>query len=93
MAFHNIYKSPLLSASNVLPLFVRLLTGKAANDDIASSTVAVTALISLASNNQRVKSDIRSLTEAWFQRNPLLIKNDPTKFQGLCLNLQKLIDV
>lgn len=93
MAFHNIYKSPLLSASNVLPLFVRLLTGNAANGDIASPTMAVTALISLASNNQRVKSDIRSMTEAWFQRNPLLIKKDPTKFQGLCLNLQKLIDV
>jgi hypothetical protein len=55
--------------------------------------MAVTALISLASNNQRVKSDIRSMTEAWFQRNPLLIKKDPTKFQSLCLNLQKLIDV
>ncbi|KAK4008958.1 uncharacterized protein LOC116923613 [Daphnia magna] len=93
MAFHNNYKTPLLSASNVLPLFVRLLTSKAAIDDVTSSTMAVTALISLASNNQRVKSDVRAMTAAWFQRNPLVIKKDTTKFQSLCLNLQKLIDV
>lgn len=93
MAFHNSYKTSLLSASDVLPLFVRLLTRKTANEDITSSTMAVTALISLASNNQRVKSDIRAMTDAWFQRNPLVIKKDPTKFQSLCLNLQKLIDV
>jgi hypothetical protein len=67
--------------------------GNTANGDITASTMAVSALISLASNNQRVKSDVRSMTEAWFQRNPLLIKKDPTKFQDLCLSLQKLIDV
>ena len=93
MAFHSTYKGPLLSASNVLPLFVRLVTSNGADSDAVSSTMAVTALISLASNNQRVKSDIRSMTEAWFQRNPLVMKKDSTDFQSLCLNLQKLIDV
>lgn len=93
MAFHSTYKNPLLSASNVLPLFVRLLTEESNDDDSMSSFVAVSALISLASNNQRVKSDIRSMTEAWFQRNPLVTKKESTPFQILCANLHKLIDV
>lgn len=90
MAFHDAYKNPLLS-SKVLPLFVRLFTSSPV--DPVSSTMAVTALISLASNNQRVKSEIRSLTEAWYQRNPIVPKKDPTEFQSYCLNLRKLIDV
>ena len=93
MAFHNVYKSYLLSASNVLPLFVRLLTVQQPKGDATQSIMAVTALISLASNNQRVKSEIRSMTEAWFQRNPIIVNNDMSQFQQFCLNLQKLIDV
>ncbi len=95
MAFHSGYKNVLLTTSSVLPFFVRLLTS---SSDEEVSMLAVSALISLASNNQRVKSEVRSMTDAWFQRNPPVVSGcKNVKFgynlSELCLMLQKLVDV
>ena len=96
MAFHSNYKTALLTTSSVLPLFVRLLTKFNETADEEVSLMAVSALVSLASNNQRVKSDIRSMTEVWFQRNPVVLqgtKREVNRFSELCAVLQKLTDV
>ena len=56
-------------------------------------TMAISSLISLAANNMRVKSEIRSLTEAWFQHNPPRIAQPATHFSHLYPILRKLIDL
>jgi len=101
MAFYSPYKNTLLSTSSVLPFFVRVLTSEGDNNNGKThkneemSMMAITALISLASNNQRVKSELRSITHAWFQRNPIALKDDTSnkKFVELCHKFHKLIDV
>lgn len=92
MAFHASYKAVLLTTSSVLPLFVRLLIDSKQTDE-ETSVMAVAALVALASNNQRVKSDVRSMTDAWFQRNPIdPNRQDLDTFFTLCSSLRKLID-
>ena len=89
MAFHQCYKTVLLK-SNTHVFWSSLLTGQQhAEEDTLS--MAVSSLIALASNNMRVKSEIRSLTEAWFQRNPVR-PHCSTALSDLYLSLQKLID-
>ena len=98
MAFYSPYKNTLLSTSSVLPFFVGVFTSEGDNNNSKTlkneSIMAIAALISLASNNQRVKSELRSITHAWFQRNPIAFKDDTTnKFVELCHKFHKLIDV
>ena len=74
---------------------IRLVVGNGGIHSEASEetlTVAVSSLISLAANNMRVKSEIRSLMEAWFQRNPPRATEPTTRLSCLYPTLRKLID-
>ena len=96
MAFYAPYKNALLTTSSVLPFFVHVFTSGCENNNSNTNTkmciMAVSALISLATNNQRVKSDIRSITHAWFQRNPIVITDDASDFLRMSQRLHKLIN-
>ena len=95
MSFQAFYRSAVLSTGCV-PHMVRFLTSSSgAAEDEFNVRTAVISLMALASNNQRIKCEVRSLADNWFQRNippASEIDADPQTTAHLFQRLRRLID-